>query len=186
MTESKALARRRSARLAVPCTLDELYNELLAEHGFEQRSPTHGDGTTIPEGKYIAKTADGFVVWVPPDPQRSVGNSLLPRPVYVRAIAGSAGETRVEVRRGLAVDPGTIAGTVTIATFAAAVAAGASHMMPLAIVALPLSFLFAVTWVVIRHQQGIAAERAEAAWNAITPILAAYAERSRDADPYRG
>ncbi len=172
---SKALARVARGELRVREDIDQIWARLI-EAGFEPRSMLASDGKTIPEGVYLTRRGERIVVWVPPDPARSVGNSaVLPTAIELRVEAQAQGRRlRVRPIRSLATQVG-VGALVGVALLSAAALAwfGAAPM-----VWFMTFFAQAVAWVLALHQARIARARDTKAWDALSPVLGELAQAS--------
>lgn len=140
---------------------------LLTEAGFEARPRMHNDGSAVPDGVYFERYGDAFVVWVPPDPQRTVGNASVPTTAHLECTPDRDG-VRVLIRRsrGIARTLVAVGVPVLIVTLVILVSMGA----PLSAAWL-LCFPALLTWIVIAHQRSIGRGRDELALRRVGEAL---------------
>jgi hypothetical protein len=164
-----------------------LFTKLIDEHGFEERSMfvAEPDGAVVPDGVYLERRRDGFAVWVPPDPSRTVGgNPMLPPAVLVEVEAHPRGYqlrlTRKMARSNKVAIAGASIGWLACVTILL-MSSG-----PLSAWFVPIMMPVVVMGLLIVHQARIAADRSSTAWNALAEALGPLAITGEvEDDPYR-
>jgi hypothetical protein len=169
-------------------SIDELFRKLIDEHGFEERSMfvAEPQGAVVPDGVYLERRQGGFAVWVPPDPDRTVGNNpMLPPAVLVQSEPHSRGH-RLVLRRKMARSNKVAIAGASIGWLACATIL-LSTTAPLSSWFLPVMMPLVIMGLLIGHQARIAQDRANSAWDALATALGPLAITGEVADdPYRG
>ena len=187
MPSSRALVQRSRASLVVAQSVDELVRKLIEEHGFQERSMfvAEPQGAAVPDGVYLERRDQGFAVWVPPDPARTVGgNPMLPPAVLVESEAHERGYrlmlTRKMARSNKVAIAGASIGWLACVTILLMTAGPVSGWF------LPIMMPVVVMGLLIVHQARIAADRTHAAWSALATALGPLAITGEiEDDPYR-
>ncbi|MEM6296109.1 MAG: hypothetical protein AAGA54_32850 [Myxococcota bacterium] len=164
--------------------VEDLFEALLADHGFEERSMMVSDGISVPDGLYVERTTGGLLVWVPPDPQRTGGDpAILPPAVRIEAERSGPG-TRLALHRVTA--PATVLNLASAAGLTA-LAAGGAWWLGGTYAWVAFGLLAAVVWGALAQQVRVAAARAQLAWDALQPALGQLQlpEPAGSTDPYR-
>ena len=192
MSETRALAKikKRPANLVVAQSLDELMTMLIEDHGFVERSLLRWSShhREVPDGVYVERQEDELLVWVPPDPERSMGNgSLLPKTVRLSARPHPRGHQLTVQRERARSSVMTLgAGAFFAIVFVASGFAAGPAAIDLPIILLYLLSLSALGSVLGRQYLDARA-RSDMAWEALANVLGPLAISGHDEeDPYRG
>jgi hypothetical protein len=161
---------------------DSLLRTLVDEHGFVEQSMLRADPASLADRVYVERHREGFVVWVPPACDRYTGNvAMLPPAIRVVVRADPRG-TRLEIRRVLSRRTKVAVSTLAALSFASLALTpilGGAY-------AIAVAFGLLIAWIVLMHQQALAGDRTETAWEALSPVLARMALPEHDhCDPYR-
>jgi len=176
------LARVQGTSLVL-CDRNQLVQRLEAAGVQRRNTLTLGPNVPVPDGVYYEQRGDRVVVWVPPDPSKTFGRSLIvPRTIELKLRATDDGH-QLDVRSVTAPVTRAALGVFAVGVLAIliqlAVSAG---IIGLIVFAMPL---VAVT-VLVRQQIRVAREREALAWDAVAPVVGALPQPKPEAQgPYR-